>query len=280
MNAYQRNFRVFFRNRAAVIGATGLALIILIAFLAPVLAPHDPDRQIAEALTRSPSREFWFGTDSLGRDLFARVLYGSRVSLMVAFITTAAGLILGSGLGALAGIFGGWIDHSLMRLIDFLYTLPTLLVLIVLNVLFGEGLMGIFVALSLEATLQIARLVRGLVLQMKQWDFVTAAHALGAGRFYILRRHLVPHLTGPVLVAIAWLIPSNMMYEAFLSFIGLGIRPPLSSWGTLANEGWRGLMSYPHLILFPGLAIFVTMLLFHFVGDGLRLALDPKGAQS
>lgn len=255
-----------------------IVFIVAAAFFSDSLSPFDPTWQDARALTRAPSSEHFFGTDSLGRDLFSRVLSGSRVSMTVAFVTAISGLLLGCFYGGVAGMCGGWVDATLMRFLDLLYTLPTLLVMIFLNMLFGQGIRGILVALSLESMNTVARLVRAQVLQLKKSEFVTAARALGAGPRSILVKHLLPNAIGPILVTLTFLIPSNVMYEAFLSFVGLGIQPPYSSWGTLSNEGWRGLMSYPHLILFPGLAIFITMLAFNFLGDGLRDAFDPKGA--
>lgn len=260
-----------------LLGGGVILIIVLAAMLSGVLSPFDPNFQSNDNLTGSPNFHHWFGTDSLGRDLLSRVLYGSRVSIAVAFVTAISGLILGCLYGGVSGMAGKIVDTALMRLLDLFYTLPTLLVLIFLNVLFGQGMTGILVALSLEGTLTVARLVRGQVLQLKNADFVTAARALGATRRSILFKHLLPNLWGPIIVTLTFLIPSNVMYEAFLSFVGLGIQPPYSSWGTLANEGVRGLVSHPHLILFPGVAIFVTMLAFNFFGDGLRDALDPKG---
>jgi oligopeptide transport system permease protein len=200
--------------------------------------------------------------------------------MAVALVTALSGLLLGCVYGGISGYAGGTIDLTLMRVLDLFYTIPTLLLLIFLNVAFGEGMVGILLALSLEGMMTVARLVRGQVLQIKQADFVVAARALGASPTSILLRHVFPNLIGPIVVTLTFLIPANVMYEAFLSFIGLGVPPPYSSWGTLANEGWRGLLSHPHLIIFPGLAIFITMLAFNFLGGGLRDSLDPKGAVS
>jgi ABC-type dipeptide/oligopeptide/nickel transport system permease subunit len=268
----QRDWRIWW-------GGTILFALILCALGASWLTHYDPNFQANDVLTTKPSFAHWFGTDSLGRDLYARVLYGSRVSMAVAFVTALSGLLLGCLYGGVAGMVGGKVDTVLMRALDLFYTVPTLLLLIFLNTLCGQGLTGILVALSLEGMLTVARLVRGQVLQIKQADFVSAAQALGASAGWILIKHLLPNLLGPIIVTVAFLIPTNVMYEAFLSFVGLGIQPPYSSWGTLANEGWRGLISHPHLIFFPGAAIFITMLAFNILGDGLRDALDPKASK-
>ncbi len=277
-NPWMRAWRQLLRDKRSMMSLVLISLISLAAILAPLISPYDPNGQDPAHLVRSPSSEFVFGTDSLGRDLFSRVLAGSRVSMSVALVTALSGLLLGSIYGAVSGICGGWVDKFLMRILDLLYTIPTLLLMIFLNVLVGRGLVGILVALSLESLCTVARLVRGQVMQLLNAEYITAARALGASSGSLWFKHLFPNLIAPLLVALTFLIPSNIMYEAFLSFVGLGVQPPLSSWGTLSNEGWRGLMSHPHLILFPGAAIFVTMLAFNFLGDGLSDALNPKGA--
>jgi len=269
--------RRLFRDKRIVVSGSTLALIVACALFAKWLSPHDPNFQSPNAITLGPSLLHPFGTDSLGRDVFSRILVGSQVSMVVALTTAISGLCLGCFVGGISGMSGGTVDVILMRGLEFFYTLPTLLVLICLNVVFGQGITGILIALSLEGMLTVARLVRGQVMQLKEADFVTAAKALGGSQVTILIKHIFPNLLGPILVTLTFLIPANIMYEAFLSFIGLGIPPPYSSWGTLANEGWRGLLSHPHLIFFPGFAIFITMLAFNFLGDGLRDILDPRG---
>jgi len=256
----------------------GLALVSAVALLSPWISPYPPDLQDTTALVQSPGARHWLGTDLLGRDLLSRILAGSRVTLSVALFTALSGLVLGCLYGSMAGLFGGVIDSAMMRVLDVLYTVPTLLLLIFLNVLFGEGLTGILVALSIEGWMTIARLVRGEVLRLKHQEFITAARALGVTGVPLFLKHFLPNLVAPMLVALTLLIPTNIMYEAFLSFIGLGVRPPHTSWGSLANEGWRGLKDHPHLILFPGLAIFLTMLCFQFLGDGVKAKLDRRAA--
>lgn len=263
-------------NRPAILSAVILVLLTIAALLGPRLLPYPPDQQDMDRLTQSPSLVHPFGTDSLGRDLLSRVLEGARVSLLVALFTAVSALVVGGLYGAVAGLAGGRWDTWLMRALDLFYSLPSLLLLIFINAALGQGLTGILVALSLEGMLTVARLVRAQVLSLKTAEFVIAALALGQTRKGVLFKHLLPNLLGPLLVTLTFLIPSNIMYEAFLSFIGLGIPAPYSSWGTLTNEGWRGLHAYPHLLLFPGLAIFLSMVSFQTLGEGLRQALDPR----
>jgi oligopeptide transport system permease protein len=272
-NAYRR----IVKDWRIRVGAAIVVVILFVSVFAGLLSSHDPNFQYSDQLTGHPNLNHIFGTDSLGRDLFARVLFGGRISMAVAVVTALSGLLLGCLYGGISGMAGGAIDTLMMRVLDLLFTIPTMLLMIFLNTLFGQSLFGVLVALSLEGMLTVARLVRGQVLQLKQADFVSAAHALGASQSSILIKHLFPNLVGPIIVTIAFLIPTNVMYEAFMSFVGVGIQPPFSSWGTLANEGWRGMVSHPHLILFPGAAIFITMLAFNLLGDGLRDALDPRG---
>jgi len=279
-NPWMRALRKLKRDRRSMVSLAMISLVALSAVFAPLISPYDPNGQDPSSLVRSPSSQYVFGTDSLGRDLLSRVLAGSRVSMSVALVTALSGVVLGCLYGAVSGICGGIVDMLLMRILDLLYTIPTLLLMIFLNVLVGRGIKGILVALSLESLCTVARLVRGQVMQLLNAEYITAARALGASSMSLWFRHLLPNLVAPMIVALTFLIPSNIMYEAFLSFVGLGVQPPLSSWGTLSNEGWRGLMSHPHLILFPGAAIFVTMLAFNFLGDGVSDALNPKGVVS
>ena len=225
----RRALRMFLHNRPAKTGLTVVALIVTLAAFAGILSPYSPEAQSPLEITLGPSLSHWFGTDSLGRDLFTRILFGSRVSLAVALVTAVIGTILGALYGGLAGMVGGKIDAALMRGLDFFYTLPTLLLIIFINAVLGQGLFGILVALSLEGVMTIARLVRGQVLQLKGQEFVVAAEALGASRTSILVKHLIPNIFAPLVVTLTYLIPANIMYEAFLSFVGLGIQPPYSS---------------------------------------------------
>ncbi len=255
-----------------------LAVVCLSALLAPWIAPFPFDAQDTSRILAAPSLEHWMGTDRLGRDLFSRVLYGARVSMFIGVVTTAFALVIGTAYGAVSGYIGGRTDHYMMRVVDVIFSLPDLLLIILIMVVFGRGVTSIFLALTLVSWVTVARLVRGEVLKLKKFPFVEAARALGAGPVRIVWKEILPNLYGVLLVTLSFRIPVAILAESTLSFIGLGLAPPASSWGTLANEGWQALKFYPHLILFPSLAIFLTILAFNFLGDGLRDYFDPRGA--
>lgn len=250
--------------------------ICMVAILAPWLAPYSYDAQDNMALLQSPSSPHWMGTDRLGRDLFSRLLYGARISMSIGILTALAALVWGTGYGAISGYLGGRVDHWMMRWVDIVYALPDLLLIILIMVIMGRGFWGIFWALTLVSWVTVARIVRGEVLRHREQSYVEAARALGAGHSRILFRHILPNTFGPLIVILTFRIPSAILAESTLSFVGIGITPPLASWGTLANEGWAAMKFYPHLIVFPGLFIFFTILAFNFLGDGLRDILDPR----
>jgi oligopeptide transport system permease protein len=272
MSAWSR----FRRNRAATLSLAFLALIAFLAVAAPLVTKRSYEEQEISRKLEGPSTEYWMGTDTLGRDLYSRVLYGARMSLAVGLCTALFALVAGTLVGAAAGYRGGWVDQVLMRLVDIFYIFPSLLLAILLTLLFGRGFTGIFVALGMTAWVTQARLVRAQVLQARELSYVEAARAMGVRGFGIVFRHILPNLWGPIIVSLTIQIPQNIMAESFLSFIGLGLQPPYSSWGTLANEGFRAMRSYPHLIVFPGTVLFLTMLAFNYLGDGLRDLVDPK----
>ncbi len=266
------------RNRAAV--AAGVFLMVMCALAAaapwlPFLA--DPAAQDLALGATPPSWAHAFGTDDLGRDMFARVLYGGRISMLVGIVGTLVSLIVGVTWGAVAGYAGGRVDEAMMRVVDVLYSLPYIFLVILLLVFFERSLVMLFVALGLVQWLTMARIVRGQVLSLKSQTFVEAARALGASDGAILFRHLVPNTLGPVIVYTTLTVPAVILQEAFLSFLGLGVQPPGASWGTLVSDGARVLALFPWLVLFPGLALSLTLLAFNFLGDGLRDALDPQG---
>ena len=266
------------RNRMAVAAGMFLLGLGLLALLAPWLPGlDDPTLQDLRLGVTTPSLAHAFGTDELGRDLLARVLYGGRISLMVGLVGTLVSLIIGVSWGAIAGYVGGRIDDLMMRVVDVLYALPYIFLVILLLVFFSKSLLMLFVALGLVQWLTMARIVRGQVLSLKHQTFVEAARALGASDRAIIFRHIVPNTLGPVIVYTTLTVPAVILQEAFLSFLGLGVQPPDASWGTLVADGARLLALFPWLVIFPGLAMSLTLLAFNFLGDGLRDALDPQG---
>ena len=266
------------RNRMAVAAGAFLLVMSTLAALAPWLPwLADPTLQDLRLGVTPPSFAHVFGTDELGRDLFARVLYGGRISLMVGLVGTLVSLVIGVTWGAVAGYVGGRTDDVMMRVVDVLYALPYIFLVILLLVFFSKSLLMLFVALGLVQWLTMARIVRGQVLSLKHQTFVEAARALGASDAAIVFRHIVPNTLGPVIVYTTLTVPAVILQEAFLSFLGLGVQPPDASWGTLVSDGARLLALFPWLVIFPGLAMSLTLLAFNFLGDGLRDALDPQG---
>lgn len=267
----------FSRMKLAVASLVFLGIVSIGATFAPEFTTQSYETQNIDEKLETPSSRHWMGTDTLGRDLYSRVLYGARMSLAVGVLTALLSLSVGTLVGAIAGFRGGKIDSLLMRIVDVFYIFPSLLVAILLTVFFGRGFLGILVALSLTSWVTHARLVRNLVLQAKEMPYVESARSLGVRSARILFRHILPNIFGPMIVSLTFQIPTNIMSESFLSFIGLGLEPPYSSWGTLANEGFRAMKSFPHLILFPGAVLFVTLIAFNALGDGVRDVLDPMG---
>jgi len=258
--------------RLSLIFLLGLAVV---ALLAPWIAPFPYDLQDVAHAYQSPSTMNWFGTDALGRDLLSRLVYGCRISLSIALLTSITSVVVGVIYGTVSGWMGGWVDRVLMRIVDVLYALPAFIVMILVMLIMGRDLMGIFVALTVTGWLGTARLMRAQVLSWKRRPFVEAAQALGGQAPRIVWKHLIPNCVAPLIVELSYQIPTNILAEAFLSFLGIGIQPPTPSWGVLAEEGWRALQTYPHLTFYPGLLIFSTMLAFNTIGDSLRDGLDP-----
>jgi oligopeptide transport system permease protein len=281
--------RRLMRNRAAVVSMVLLAIIALLAIFAPLLSPYAFDEIDYAIVSCAPDwwpnadNEYclaggahWFGTDSIGRDLFIRVLYGARISLAVGLVATLVSLLIGVTWGAVAGFVGGWIDGLMMRFVDVLYSLPYIFFVIILMVVFNRDFILLFVAIGAVEWLTMARIVRGQTLSIKQKEFIEAARAAGVPTPTIVRRHIVPNVLGPVVVYVTLTIPAVILAESFLSFLGLGIQEPLTSWGVLIKLGQDQMESAPWLLIFPALFMAVTLFCFNFIGDGLRDALDPK----
>jgi oligopeptide transport system permease protein len=252
-----------------------LVLISLLSFLGLAITPYAFDQTSADIL-QGPSATHLMGTDELGRDLLSRIIYGSRLSISIGLITALTAFIIGTTYGAIAGFCGGKIDSLLMRGVDIAYSLPDLLVMILIGVLVGRGTQGILIALGLVSWMGTARLVRAELLQLQHEEFIDAAKTAGQNSVWIILKHLLPNAVGPIIVAVTFAVPSAILSESTLSFIGLGLSPPECSWGTLALDGWHSLRTHPHLIFFPSLFIFITVLSFNLFGDALRDAFDPK----
>lgn len=264
------------RNKAAMFGAFILFILILCAGLAPWIAPYSYSFQNLELGASPPSAEHIFGTDVLGRDLLSRILYGARISLLVGFVATGVALVIGVSWGIIAGYAGGKVDSIMMRIVDVLYGLPFIIFIILLMVIFGRNLWLLFGAIGAVEWLTMARIVRGQVMGLKNQEFVMAAKAMGVSNFSMFRKHLLPNILGPIAVYATLTIPQVMLLEGFLSFLGLGIQPPMSSWGTLIKDGVESMEEYSWLLIYPGITFTITLFALNFFGDGLRDALDPK----
>ena len=272
-------FRRLIANRAAVASACILIILILAALFAPWIAPHSYSYQNLDLGATPPSGEFLLGTDTLGRDLLSRILYGARVSLLVGFVATAVALVIGVSWGVIAGYFGGRIDSVMMRIVDVLYGLPFIIFIILLMVIFGRNIWLLFMAIGAVEWLTMARIVRGQVITVKNQEYVMAAQAMGVPNLRLFVKHIFPNILGPIAVYATLTIPQVMLLEAFLSFLGLGVQPPMSSWGTLIRYGVESMEEYSWLLIYPGLTFTITLFALNFFGDGLRDALDPKTSE-
>lgn len=266
-------------NKMSMVSLYFLVLLIVIAMLTPWIAPFSYEEQNLALGASAPSAQHWFGTDMLGRDQLTRIMYGSQISLAVGFIATAVALTIGVLWGAIAGFVGGRVDAVMMRIVDALYALPFTIFIILLTVVFGSSLVLLFLAIGAVEWLTMARIVRGQVLTIKKQEFVEAAISMGLSPWRIISRHLIPNVLGPVIVYTTLTIPSVILLESFLSFLGLGVQPPASSWGSLISSGVETMEEYPWLLVFPGLVLTITLFALNFLGDGLRDALDPKASK-
>ena len=293
---WQRGFARLRRNVVAMISLGYIVALIVVALFAPAIAPYGYATVDFAAITQPPSAEHWLGTDALGRDVLSRVIHGTRVSLAVAFIAQSIILIIGVPIGLVSGYYGGRVDLVIQRVVDVLYAFPSLLFVIIVMTfvqanlrqadgVFGTvlvelnrssgGLVGVFIALGLIFWLTVSRLVRAEVLKVKHQEYIEAARNLGATDLEIIRRHVLPNILAPVIVATTLGLPSAIMIEAGLSFLGLGVSPPTPSWGLMIADGVQSIRAYPHIILAPGIVLSLTLLAFNFLGDALRDALDP-----
>lgn len=263
-------------NRAATASAIVLLLLTVAVVIGPMLLPWEYDVIDWEHIAEGPSAAHWLGTDQIGRDLLVRLLEGGRISLMIGVVATLVSLVIGISWGAIAGYFGGKLDAVMMRIVDILYALPFMFFVILLMVFFGRNIFLMFVAIGAINWLDMARIVRGQTLSLKRREFVEAAVVTGAGPFAIIRRHIVPNLLGVVAVYVTLTIPQVILAESFLSFLGLGVQEPQTSWGALVNDGAQVMETMPWLLIAPAITLALTLFCFNFLGDGLRDALDPK----
>lgn len=273
---WQNAWQKLRRDPLAMVGIVVIILMILLAIFGPLIQPYTYDGQDYSAINQTPNAQHWFGTDKFGRDLFVRVAYGARISLTVGFAAAAINMVIGVLYGGISGYVGGSVDMVMMRIVDIISAIPSLLIIILVMVFLGANMKSILIALCLTYWIGTARQVRGQILSIKNQDFALAAKVIGESDFQILLRHLVPNSMGPIIVTVTFLIPQAIFYEAFLSFIGIGISVPVASWGTLANDSLANMNLYPHFMLFPAVAISITMFALNFIGDGLRDALDPR----
>jgi len=271
------------KNKLAVFGLAVIAILALVCFSEPLLCPrvigYTYEQQNLALGASPPGHAHWLGTDPLGRDLLARLLYGGRISLTVGLFATLVSLTIGVIYGSISGFVGGTLDAIMMRIVDILYALPFAIFVILLMVFFDRNFILLFVAIGAVQWLTMARIVRGQVISLKNREFIEAAHALGLPRRRIIWRHIVPNMLGPIIVFATLTFPEVMLLEAFLSFLGLGVQPPQSSWGVLIKEGAEAMEEYPWLLIYPASIMALTLFSLNFLGDGLRDALDVRSAK-
>ena len=267
-------------NKLSLFSLIYIFILVFVALITPFIAPYDYAYQDLALGASPPSSEHLLGTDTLGRDLLTRMMYGSRISLMVGFLATSVALIIGVIWGTIAGFSGGKTDAIMMRIVDTLYGIPFIILIILLMVIFGRNLVLLFLAIGAVEWLTMARIVRSQVLNLSRQEFILSAEAMGVSRLSIIFRHLIPNAMGPVIVYATLTVPQIMLLESFLSFLGLGVQPPLSSWGLLIRDGAVSMEEYWWLLIFPSLAFSLTLFSLNFIGDGLRDAIDPRTADS
>ena len=267
-------------NKLSLFSLIYIFILVFVALITPFIAPYDYAYQDLALGASPPSSDHLLGTDTLGRDLLTRMMYGSRISLMVGFLATSVALIIGVIWGTIAGFSGGKTDAIMMRIVDTLYGIPFIILIILLMVIFGRNLVLLFLAIGAVEWLTMARIVRSQVLNLSRQEFILSAEAMGVSKLSIIFRHLIPNAMGPVIVYATLTVPQIMLLESFLSFLGLGVQPPLSSWGLLIRDGAVSMEEYWWLLIFPSLAFSLTLFSLNFIGDGLRAAIDPRTADS
>ena len=267
-------------NKLSLFSLIYIISLVVIALVTPFIAPYDYAYQDLAIGASAPSADHLLGTDTLGRDLLTRMMYGSRISLMVGFLATSVALVIGVIWGTIAGFAGGKVDAIMMRIVDTLYGIPFIILIILLMVIFGRNLILLFLAIGAVEWLTMARIVRSQVLNLSKQEFILSAEAMGVNKSSIVFRHLIPNAMGPVIVYATLTVPQIMLLESFLSFLGLGVQPPLSSWGLLIRDGAVSMEEYWWLLIFPSLAFSLTLFSLNFIGDGLRDAIDPRTADS
>lgn len=276
LNYWQDVWQRFKQDKMAFVGLVLIIIVTIFAIFGPMISPFEYDQQDFSISNQWPTLSHPFGTDMFGRDIFVRVMYGARISLSIGFVASIINLTIGVIYGGISGLIGGKVDNLMMRFVDVLYSIPTMIFVILLMVVIGPGLKSIFITLGISYWVGMARIVRAEVLRLKQEEFILAAKVLGTSPRRILFSHILPNAMGPILVTLTLSIPSAIFTEAFLSFVGLGVSAPAASWGVLVNDAVSSLEIYPFQLFFPAAAICITILAFNFLGDGLRDALDPK----
>ena len=276
VSEFHRVYKVMFSRWVVVFGITMIIVFLIIAVTAPWLAPYDPLEQNLGATLQPPSRTHLLGTDDLGRDQLSRLIYGSRISLLVGIVVVTIAGVIGMVMGLVAGYFGGWTNTIIMRITDTLMSLPPIVLMLALSAVLGGGLRSILISVGVVLAPTYCRLMCGQILTLKESDFITACHIIGANDLRIMVRHLLPNAFPPLLVLVTINLGTAVMFEATLSFLGIGITPPTAAWGSMVMSGYRFLLKNPILSFAPGLAIMLLVLGFNMVGDGLRDALDPR----
>ena len=272
----QDAWRNFKSNKRALVGGIVLIIIVLLAIFGPMISTYSYETQDMTMRNASPSAEHWFGTDKMGRDIFTRILYGARISLSVGLVAALVNLIIGTVYGGIAGYVGGKVDMVMMRIVDIIYSIPSMLYIVLIMLIFGASVTSIILGISISCWIDMARIVRQEVKSLKEQEFTMAAFVLGASSKRILFKHLLINAMGPIIVTVTLMVPQAIFTEAWLSFLGVGISAPMASWGTLAQDARALIEVYPMQTVYPMLAICITIFAFNFVGDGLRDAFDPK----